>query len=212
MCHGISDKHFSWELLKIQLSKLWHLEAADDSNFWICEYRSNCFGCYEDLTTPGTDQDTWDMNNREATMLLKLFVAYDQDSQIPFGKTAAKIWALLKGLHDTSDKSRAFFLKNTLFSIIMDEWTPLQAHLNRMWEIHDQLLSINHKMEEEDIVVITLQCLPKSYEHFIETLNITSSGVDLKFTDLYTLLLQQDQWKQQSLAAPPPPPQSKPCY
>ena len=52
-------------------------------------------------------------------------------------------------------------------------------------------------MEEEDIVVITLKSLPKSYEHFIETLNITSSGVDLKFTDLCTLLLQQDRWKLQ---------------
>ena len=52
-------------------------------------------------------------------------------------------------------------------------------------------------MEEEAIVVITLQSLPKSYEHFIETLNITSIGVDLKFTDLYTLPLWQDWSKQQ---------------
>lgn len=74
----------------------------------------------------------------------------------------------------------------------MDEHTSLQAHLNRIQEIRDQLLAISRKMEEEDIVVITLWSLPKSYEHFIETLNITSSGVDLKFTDLYTLLLQQD--------------------
>ena len=51
-------------------------------------------------------------------------------------------------------------------------------------------------MEEEDIVVITLKSFPKSYEHFIETLNITSIGVDPKFTDLYTLLLQQEWWKQ----------------
>ena len=78
----------------------------------------------------------------------------------------------------------------------MDERTALQAHLNRIQEIRDQLLAIGRKMEEEDIVVITLRSLPKSYEHFIETLNITSTGVDLKFTDLCTLLLQQDRWKQ----------------
>ena len=88
-------------------------------------------------------------------------------------------------------------MKNTLFSIVMDERTTLQAHLNWIQEIRDQLLAIGRKMEEEDIVVITLRSLPKSYEHFIETLNITSTGVDLKFTDLCTLLLQQDQWKQQ---------------
>ena len=44
-------------------------------------------------------------------------------------------------------------------------------------------------MEEEDIVVIALRSLPKSYVHFIETLNISSTNVDLKFIDLYTLLL-----------------------
>ncbi len=166
----------------------------------IFEYRNTdqlVLGVKQRPTSPGPDQDTWDLNNREAVMLLKLSVADDQLSQIPSGKTAAEIWTHLKGLHETSDKSRAFFLKNTLFSIVMDERTSLQAHLNRIQEIRDQLLAIGRKMEEEDIVVITLRSLPNSYEHFIETLNITSTGVDLKFTDLCTLLLQQDRWKQQ---------------
>jgi len=47
------------------------------------------------------------------------------------------------------------------------------------------------------MVVITLKSLPKSYEHFIETLNITSTNVDLKFPELCTKLMQQDRWKQQ---------------
>lgn len=34
------------------------------------------------------------------------------------------------------------------------------------------------------MVVITLKSLPKSYEHFIEMLNITSTNVDLKFPEL----------------------------
>ena len=113
-------------------------------------------------------------------MLLKLSVVDDQLSQIPSDMTTAKIWVHLKNLHETSDKSKAFFLKNTLFSIIMDERTLLQAHLNRIQEIHDQLLVTSRKMEEEDIVLITLHNLPKFYEHFIKTLNIMSSDVDLK--------------------------------
>ena len=89
-------------------------------------------------------------------MLLKLSVADDQLSQILFGKTSVEIWKHLKGPHETSIKRRAFFLKNSLFSIIMDERTLLQAHLNRIQEICDQLLAIDHKMEKEDIVIITL--------------------------------------------------------
>ena len=94
----------------------------------IFEYRNTdqlVLGVTQRPTSPGPDQDTWDLNNREAVMLLKLSIADDQLSQIPSGKTAAEIWTHLKGLHETSDKSRAFFLKNTLFSIVMDERTSL---------------------------------------------------------------------------------------
>lgn len=47
------------------------------------------------------------------------------------------------------------------------------------------------------MVVITLKSLPSLYEHFIETINITSTDVDLKFSDLCNKLLQQNRWRQQ---------------
>jgi hypothetical protein len=59
------------------------------------------------------------------------------------------------------------------------------------------LEAIDQKMEEEDMVVITLKILPRAYEHFIETLNITATDVDLKFGELCNKLLQQDRWKKQ---------------
>ena len=45
------------------------------------------------------------------------------------------------------------------------------------------------------MVVIMLNNLSGSYEHFIETLNITATDVDLKFGELSNKLLQQDRWK-----------------
>lgn len=39
------------------------------------------------------------------------------------------------------------------------------------------------------MVVITLKNLPRAYEHFIETLNITSTSVDFKFPNLCNKLL-----------------------
>lgn len=122
----------------------------------IFEYQNTnqiVLGITQHPTASGTDQNTWDLNHRELVMLLKLFVADEQLPQIPSDKRAAEIWEDLKKLHETSDKSRAFFLKNTMFSIIMDEWKLLQEHLNRIQEICDLLLAIGHKMEEEDIVV-----------------------------------------------------------
>jgi hypothetical protein len=44
-------------------------------------------------------------------------------------------------------------------------------------------------MEEEDMVVIALESLPDAYENFIETMNITTMNVDLKFEEMCNKLL-----------------------
>lgn len=148
-------------------------------------------------TIAGKDQDKRAERNQEVVMLIKLSVIDDQLPQVSSSKTNAQVWTNLKDLHETSNKSHAFFHKNMLFLIMMDEKTTLQEHLTKIKDIHDQLEAIGRKMEEEDMVVITLKSLPNSYEHFIETLNITSTNVDLKFPDLCNKLLQQDRWRQQ---------------
>ncbi len=51
---------------------------------------------------------------------------------------------------------------------------------------------IGRKMEEQNMVVVTLKSIPRAYEHFIETLNITATDVDLKFGELCIKLLQHD--------------------
>ena len=110
-------------------------------------------------TSNQVEQDKFDDRNREAVMLLKLSVIDDQLPQIPSGKSAVEIWKYLKELHETSDKSQAFFLKNQLFSIMMDERMSLE-HLTKIKDIRNQLEAIGRKMEEEDMVVITLKSLP----------------------------------------------------
>jgi hypothetical protein len=81
--------------------------------------------------------------------------------------------------------------------IKMSEGDSLQEHLLNIKDIREQLEAICQKMAEEDMVVITLNSLPGSYEHFIETLNITTTDIDLKFGELSNKLLQQDRWKKQ---------------
>ena len=75
-------------------------------------------------------------------------------------------------MHETSDKDRAYFLKNMLFSIKMEEFDSLQDNLMKINDTQDQLKSIERKMKEKDVVVITLKSLPAFYGNFIETLNI----------------------------------------
>ena len=72
---------------------------------------------------------------------------------------------------------------------MMDENAPLQEHLLNIKDIREYLMAIGWKMEE-DMVVITLKSLPCAYKQFIETLNITSTNVNLKFDELCNKLLQ----------------------
>lgn len=79
---------------------------------------------------------------------------------------------------------------------MMDETMSSQDHLTKTGDICNQLLAIGHKMEEEDMVVITLKILPviwafpRNTQHHIY-------NVDLKFNNLCNELLQQDKWKKQ---------------
>jgi hypothetical protein len=130
-------------------------------------------------------------------MLLKLFVTDEILPEVQKRKTSIEIWKHLKELHENSNKERAFFLKNMLFSITMDESASLQEHLLKIKDIKEQLLAIGWNMEEKDMVAITLKSLPRAYKHFIETLNITTTNVDLKFVEVCNTLLQQDRWKKQ---------------
>ena len=75
-------------------------------------------------------------------------------------------------MHETSDKDRDYFLKNMLFSIKMEEFESLQDHLMKINDTQDQLKSIERKMKEKHMVVITLKSLPAFYANFIETFNI----------------------------------------
>lgn len=93
----------------------------------------------------GKEQDKFDEQNREAIMLIKLSITDDQLPQVSSGKIAAEIWSHLKGLHETSLKSRAFFLKNMPSTIMMNERVSLQDHLNKIKDIRDQLEAIRRK-------------------------------------------------------------------
>jgi hypothetical protein len=142
-------------------------------------------------TVAGKYQDKFDGQDREAMMLIKLFVKDEMLPKVQNEKTVAAICKQLKETHEISDKGHAFFLKNMLFSIKMSEGASLQEYLLKIKGIREQLEAISQKMEEEDMVVITLNILPGSYKHFIETLNITATDIDLKFGELSNKLLQQ---------------------
>jgi hypothetical protein len=121
-------------------------------------------------------------------ILIKLYVTYETFTEVQIGKTSSTNLTHLKDLHEISNKYRAFVLKN-MFLMMMDEHASLQKHSLKIKETREWLMAIDRNMEV-DMVVIILKSLPSAYKHFIDTLNITSMNVDLKFDELYNKLLQ----------------------
>ena len=68
-------------------------------------------------------------------------------------------------------------MNNMLFSIAIVENELFQENLLKKKDSREQFSAIGQKMEEEDMMVIALKNLPRAYEHFIKTLNISNTNV-----------------------------------
>lgn len=146
-------------------------------------------------THTGKDQDKFYEKEKKTMMLIKSSMKNEMLLEVQTRKTYLAIQKHLRELHEASNKGKAIFLKNVLFSIMMNENASHPEHLFKIKDIKEQLMTIGQKIKEKDMVVITLKSLLRVYEHFIETLNVTSTNVDLKFDELCNNLLQQDGWK-----------------
>jgi hypothetical protein len=82
-------------------------------------------------------------------MLIKLSVMNEMLPKVQDGNDAFVMWGNLQDMHETSNKGRAFFLKNMLFSIKMEEFDSLQDHLLKIKDIRDQLKSIERKWKKK---------------------------------------------------------------
>jgi hypothetical protein len=86
-------------------------------------------------------QEKYDAKNGEAVMLIKLSVMDEMLPEVQTGDDAFTNWQTLQNLHEIINKHRAFFWKNILFSIKMEEDDSLPYHLLKIKDIRDQLKS-----------------------------------------------------------------------
>ncbi|WVZ11959.1 hypothetical protein V8G54_016489 [Vigna mungo] len=85
-------------------------------------------------------------------------------------KTAAEIWAKLESLYMTRSLAHRLCLKQQLFSFKMSESRTIEEQIAEFSKIVDDLENIEVKLEDEDKVVILLNALPKTFEHFRDAL------------------------------------------
>ncbi|WVZ23807.1 hypothetical protein V8G54_002351 [Vigna mungo] len=85
-------------------------------------------------------------------------------------KTAAEIWAKLESLYMTRSLAHRLCLKQQLFSFKMSESRTIEEQIAEFSKIVDDLENIEVKLGDEDKVVILLNALPRTFEHFRDAL------------------------------------------
>jgi hypothetical protein len=88
-------------------------------------------------------------------------------------------------MHETLNKGRAFYLKNSMFSMQREEGKSIFYHLLKLNDIRNQWLAIGQEVIEDDMMMTPsrFKTLTHSLENFVETLNITSESTDTTFAD-----------------------------
>jgi hypothetical protein len=62
-------------------------------------------------------QVPYEVRNREAMMLIKLLVTNEMLPVVQDGNDTFVTWGTIQDIYDTSNKGRAFFLKNCYFQL-----------------------------------------------------------------------------------------------
>jgi hypothetical protein len=81
-------------------------------------------------------------------MLIKFSVTNEMLLEVQYDNHPFIMWGNLLKMYETFDNNRAFFLKNMLFSIQMEEFDSLPNHLLKSKDIGHQLKSIDKEWKK----------------------------------------------------------------
>lgn len=84
--------------------------------------------------------------------------------------TALGLWKRLQSLYLKKSLANILYLKKSLYTIHMEEGNDLRRHMDEFNKIILDLKNIDIKIEEEDCVILLLSSLPRTYEHFVDTM------------------------------------------
>ena len=98
-------------------------------------------------------------------------------------ETATGLWKKLESLYMKKSLTNRLFLKQRLYTLKMEEGTPLSYHLDEFNKILMDLKNIDIQIDDEDQALILLCSLPEFFDNFVNSMlygRDTISLVDVK--------------------------------
>ena len=86
-------------------------------------------------------------------------------------KTTRKMFKNLKNLFEHSSINVTLTLSNQLLNMKMTKSENIASYFMRIIELQDKLNSSGDNLEENDLIMTTLNGLPPSWESFIQTIS-----------------------------------------
>ncbi|KAL8480589.1 hypothetical protein ACS0TY_027220 [Phlomoides rotata] len=84
--------------------------------------------------------------------------------------TAVGVWEKLEGLYNLKTLANRLYMKQKLFSFRMVEEKSILKQVDDFNKLLDDLQNIEVQLDEEDKALLLLSSLPKSFDHFKDTL------------------------------------------
>ncbi|CAL1356456.1 unnamed protein product [Linum trigynum] len=113
------------------------------------------------------DDYEWNTLEEKAHSTIMLSLFDDVIIEVTTEKTVPGLWLKLESLYITKSLTNKLHLKQRLFSLRMQEGTPLSEHLEQLYSILLDLRNIDVKVDDKDAALCLLVSLPSSYDNFI---------------------------------------------
>ena len=121
---------------------------------------------------PTTPNDEWIKSDEKALSTISLLVDDDQIQHIRGSKSAKEAWQQLKDFHEENTPASISRILRLIMRQRADENTDMEAHVNRMHELFQQLLAFGEEIKPEVLLNATLLAsLPISYDPMVTALD-----------------------------------------
>jgi hypothetical protein len=141
--------------------------------------------------TDATYLAKWNLKDEKALALLCSSVTEQMFVHIENSKDAWSAWNLLNKLFDTPVASQRVDLQMKLLKQRLADNDDVLEYISRIKNIHLEIIKGGFsKLEDSFLVSIVINGLPPSYNHFLETLQITDKLSTITFDSLSELLAQ----------------------
>jgi hypothetical protein len=136
-------------------------------------------------TTTDEEKDDWKADDVKARKIIIYSVRDHLLPRIATLKTTYEMYDALKNMFESNNTLRALTLKNQLQHIKMTKADTVATFFMKISEIRDQLGAIGETISDRELVLTTLNALPRHWEPFLQSISGRADlpGFDRLWTD-----------------------------